>query len=161
MAQQRSLMDGGSWTTMDKVLAKITEKAPKPGNLVSEPVDPNTPSPAVLTVTELANTHNADPRPHRKGETYRKDFEAFLLVLYPEDFEGHDLSYEQWKSVLHLSTRWEFASLRKLAMKSIKPPTPYDQLLLTCAYAVDNWVLPALSALCTRAMPVTLKEALK
>ncbi|KAI0250026.1 hypothetical protein BJV78DRAFT_616049 [Lactifluus subvellereus] len=93
------------------------------------------------------------------GDVDRKDFEAFLSVLYPEDFEGHDLSYEQWKSVLHLSTRWEFASLRKLAMKSIKPPTPYDQLLLARAYAVDNWVLPALSALCTRAMPVTLKEA--
>jgi hypothetical protein len=74
-------------------------------------------------------------------------------------FEEHNLSYEQWKSVLRLSTRWGFASLRKLAMNSIKPPTPYDQLLLARAYAVDHWVLPAQSALCTRATPVTLKEA--
>ena len=75
------------------------------------------------------------------------------------DFEGRNLSYEQWKSVLHLSTRWEFASLRKMAMSSIEPPTPFDRLLLARAYAVDSWVLPALSALCTRATPVTLKEA--
>ena len=80
-------------------------------------------------------------------------------TLRARDFEGHNLSYEQWKSVLHLSTRWEFVSLRKLAMRSIKPPTPYDQLLLARAYAVDTWVLPALSALCTRPKPVTLKEA--
>jgi hypothetical protein len=75
------------------------------------------------------------------------------------DFEGRNLSYEQWKSILHLSTRWEFASLRKLALSSIEPPTSFDQLLLARAYAVDSWVLPALSALCTRATPVTLKEA--
>ena len=64
-------MGGGSWTTTDKVLAEITEKGPKPGNLVSQLADPNTPSLAALAVTELANKHNADPQPHRKGgETY-------------------------------------------------------------------------------------------
>ncbi|KAH9976126.1 hypothetical protein BGW80DRAFT_1119761, partial [Lactifluus volemus] len=103
--------------------------------------------------------HEAFPTIVSLSDVERKDFEAFLLVLYPEDFEGRNLSYEQWKSVLHLSTRWEFASLRNLALSSIEPPTPFDQLLLARAYAVDSWVLPALSALCTRAMPVTLKEA--
>ena len=75
------------------------------------------------------------------------------------DFEEHDLSYEQWKSVLRLSSRWGFASLRKLALKSIKPPTPFDQLLLSRAYSVDHWVLPALSALCERPVPLSLNEA--
>jgi hypothetical protein len=75
------------------------------------------------------------------------------------DFEEHDLSYEQWKSVLHLSSRWGFTSLRKLALKSIKPPTPFDQLLLARAYSVDRWVLPALSALCERPVPLCLSEA--
>jgi hypothetical protein len=75
------------------------------------------------------------------------------------DFEGHVLSYEQWKSVLHLSTRWGFASLRRLALGSIEPPTPFDQLLLARAYSVDQWVLPALSALCERTVPLSLNEA--
>jgi len=93
------------------------------------------------------------------GDVERKDFEAFLSVIYPDDFEEHGLSYEQWKSVLHLSSRWGFASLRRLALKSIRPPTPFDQLLLARAYSVDHWALPALSALCERTVPLTLNEA--
>jgi len=61
--------------------------------------------------------------------------------------------------VLHLSTRWGFASLRKLALKSMTPPTPYDQLVLARAYSVDEWVLPALTALCERTLPLSLDEA--
>jgi len=93
------------------------------------------------------------------GDTERNDFDAFLSILYPENFDEHSLSYEQWRSVLHLSTRWGFASLRKLALRSVKPPTPCDQLLLARTYGVDHWVLPALSALCERTTPISLKEA--
>lgn len=93
------------------------------------------------------------------GDVESKDFEALLSVIYPDDFEGHDLSYEQWKSILHLSTRWGFASLRRLALGSIEPPTPFDQLLLARAYSVDDWVLPALSELCERTVPLSLNEA--
>ena len=87
-----------------------------------------------------------------------------LLVYYRDlctyrDFEAHELSYEQWKSVLDLSTRWGFASLRKLALKSIKPPTSHDQLVLARTYSVEQWVLPALTALCSRALPLSLDEA--
>jgi hypothetical protein len=58
-----------------------------------------------------------------------------------------------------LSTRWGFATQRNLALKSIKPPNSFDQLLLARAYNVDHWVLPALSALCKRTKPTSLKEA--
>jgi hypothetical protein len=75
------------------------------------------------------------------------------------DFEEHSLSYEQWKSVLSLSTLWGFASLRRLALKSIDPPTPFDQLLLARAYSVDDWVSAALTALCERTVPLSLSEA--
>ncbi|KAI9452806.1 hypothetical protein F5148DRAFT_496055 [Russula earlei] len=89
----------------------------------------------------------------------RNDFDAFLSVFYPESFEENDRSYEQWKSVLHLSTRWGFASMRKLALATINPPTPYDRLLLARTYSVDHWVVPALSALCEKAEPLTFSEA--
>ncbi|KAI9465240.1 hypothetical protein BJY52DRAFT_672827 [Lactarius psammicola] len=93
------------------------------------------------------------------GDVEREDFEALLSVIYPKDFEEHNLSYQQWKSVLHLSTRWSFASIRKLALKSINPPTPHDRLVLARTYAVDQWVQPALTALCERAEPLSLTEA--
>ena len=112
------------------------------------------------------------------GDIESKDFDAFLSILYPEyvfstviyqltyrrvfagrDFEGNDLSYEEWKSVLHLSTRWGFPSIRRLALGSINPPTPHDRLLLARTYSVDDWVIPALSALCERTTPLSLSEA--
>ena len=75
------------------------------------------------------------------------------------NFERYDLSYEEWKSVLHLSTRWVFASIRRLALNNIQPPTPHDRLLLARIYSVNDWVAPALSALCERSMPLSLNEA--
>ncbi|KAH9067669.1 hypothetical protein EDB87DRAFT_1531281, partial [Lactarius vividus] len=93
------------------------------------------------------------------GDVECEDFEAFLSVLYPENFEEHDLSYEQWRSVLHLSTRWGFGSIRNLAVRSIKPPTAFDQLLLARTYAVDRWIVPALTALCERTASLSLDEA--
>ena len=61
--------------------------------------------------------------------------------------------------MLHLSTRWDFASLRKLALKSIRPPTSHDQLVLARTYSVEEWVLPALTTLCSRSLPLSLDEA--
>jgi hypothetical protein len=75
------------------------------------------------------------------------------------NFDNYCFSYEELKSVLHLSTRWDFTSIRKLALNSIQPPTPHDRLLLARTYSVDNWVVPALSALCERSTPLTLSEA--
>jgi len=75
------------------------------------------------------------------------------------DFEENHFSYEEWKSVLHLSTRWGFASIRRLVLDSIKPSTPHDRLLLARTYSVDDWVIPALSALCERTTPFSLSEA--
>ncbi|KAI0250019.1 hypothetical protein BJV78DRAFT_1376974 [Lactifluus subvellereus] len=103
--------------------------------------------------------HEALPTIISLGDIERRDFEAFLSVIYPEDFEKHGLCYEEWVSVLHLSTRWGFASLRKLALASINPPTPHDQLLLARRYSIGDWVLPALSSLCERTAPLTLDEA--
>ena len=61
--------------------------------------------------------------------------------------------------MLHLSTQWDFASIRRLALNNIQPPTPHDQLLLARTYSVDRWVTPALSALCERSAPLRLDEA--
>ncbi|KAH9175001.1 hypothetical protein EDB89DRAFT_429995 [Lactarius sanguifluus] len=88
--------------------------------------------------------HEALPTIISLGDVERNDFDAFLSILYPANFEAHELTYEQWKSVLNLSTRWGFASLRKRALNSIKPPTPHDKLLLARTYSINHWILPAL-----------------
>jgi hypothetical protein len=58
-----SLIDG-RWVVddyyEDKVLADITEKGLKPGDLVGELADPNAPSAAALAAAELANAQKAD-----------------------------------------------------------------------------------------------------
>ena len=54
---------------------------------------------------------------------------------------------------------WDFASIRRLALNNIQPPTPHDRLLLARTYSVDHWVNPALSALCERRAPLSLDEA--
>jgi hypothetical protein len=86
-------------------------------------------------------------------------FTCILSVSTHRNFEKHGLSYKEWVSVLHLSTRWGFASLRKLALASIEPPTPYERLLLARTYSIDDWVIPALSSLCERTAPLSLDEA--
>jgi hypothetical protein len=75
------------------------------------------------------------------------------------NFEGNDFSYKEWKSVLHLSTCWGFASIHRLAFSSIKPLMAHDSLLLACTYLVNDWVIPALSTLCKRMTPLSLSEA--
>ena len=84
---------------------------------------------------------------------------AFIEKYLHRDFEQHNLSYEEWRSVLHLSTQWDFASIRRLALNNIQPPTPHDQLLLARTYSVDHWVIPALSMLCERREPLSVDEA--
>jgi len=81
------------------------------------------------------------------------------FILLTRNFDEHDLSYDQWRSVLHLSSIWGLTSLRKLALKSMDPPNACERLLLARKYNVDDWVLPALSALCERRLPVSLEEA--
>jgi hypothetical protein len=74
-------------------------------------------------------------------------------------FDGFDQCYEHWESVLRLSTLWDFASVRLLAITMIEPPTSFDRLLLARAYSVLDWIVPALSALCERTEPLSLDEA--
>jgi chromatin structure-remodeling complex protein RSC7 len=56
----------------DKVLAEITEKGLKPGDLVGELADPNAPSAAALAAAELANAQKGD----RSGGTQQGIYRA-------------------------------------------------------------------------------------
>ncbi|KAI9508388.1 hypothetical protein F5148DRAFT_916261 [Russula earlei] len=89
-----------------------------------------------------------------------KDFDAFLSVLYPLDFNALvERSFEELSSILDLSSRWGFTSIRDLAIRCLKPPTPHQRLLLGRRYAIEQWILPALQELCEGSDPLTSDEA--
>jgi hypothetical protein len=113
----------------------------------------------LMTLNATILTHSSPSYTLRKFCWIFMHTRLLLRLRIYRNFEAHELSYEQWKSVLHLSTRWGFASLRKLALKSIRPPTSHDQLVLARTYSVNEWVLPALTALCSRSLPLSLDEA--
>jgi hypothetical protein len=68
-------------------------------------------------------------------------------------------SFEEWSSILDLSTRWGFTSVRDLALRCANPPSAYHRLLLARKHAIDQWILPALSELCERPQPLSVDEA--
>lgn len=70
-----------------------------------------------------------------------------------------DHSFEELSSILDLSTRWGFTSIRDMAIRCIKPPTPHERLILGRKYGVDEWVPLALQELCERPQPLTPDEA--
>jgi len=88
------------------------------------------------------------------------DFDAFLSVLYPLNFNAlEEHSFEEWSSILDLSTRWGFTSIRELAIRCVDPPCPLHRLILARKYSIEQWVLPSLLELCERPQPLSLDEA--
>ncbi|KAK7692001.1 hypothetical protein QCA50_005406 [Cerrena zonata] len=71
---------------------------------------------------------------------------------------------EEWTSTLDLATRWEFTSVRALAIRSIQTLTvpPADCIALCHKYDIaDSWTTAAYVALCERIDPLTITEANK
>jgi hypothetical protein len=111
-----------------------------------------------------------------------KDLDAFLSVLYPlcvhwpsniscncvihhlffwlRNFNAlEEHSFEELSSILDLSTRWGFTSIRYMAIRCMEPPTPHERLILGRKYGVDEWIPLALQELCERPQPLTRDEA--
>ncbi|EIM79450.1 uncharacterized protein STEHIDRAFT_30913, partial [Stereum hirsutum FP-91666 SS1] len=88
------------------------------------------------------------------------EFEAFLSVLHPTDFEHGDVhSVEDWIFVLRLATRWGFESIRKLAINRLDPiATPIDKIVEGKACGVEKWLVPGFADLCNRAGCLTKEE---
>ena len=68
-------------------------------------------------------------------------------------------SFEELTSILDLSTRWGFTSIRDMAIRCLKSPTAHQRLILGRKYGIDQWILPALQELCERPEPPTRDEA--
>ncbi|KAH9976100.1 hypothetical protein BGW80DRAFT_1157200, partial [Lactifluus volemus] len=112
-------------------------------------------------LSRLSNQKGPSPHPVISlNDVKSADFDAFLSVLYPPNFNmSQKHSFKEWSSILDLSTRWGFTSIRELAIRCLEPPSAHHRLLLARKYGVDQWVLPALSELCERPQPLNVDEA--
>ncbi len=83
-----------------------------------------------------------------------------MLVLILRNYNTLERrTFEEWSSILDLSTRWGFTSIRDLAIRCIGIPDPLKKLTLARKYAIDKWIHPALFELCMRPQPLSLEEA--
>ncbi|KAJ7180579.1 hypothetical protein C8R46DRAFT_1318570 [Mycena filopes] len=88
------------------------------------------------------------------------DFDCFLSILYPSDFTVRDVrSAAQWTSVLSLASRWDFTSLRELAIQHLFTMTSVvERIAVARRYDILEWLVPAYTEVCERKDPLTLAE---
>ncbi|KAG7091299.1 hypothetical protein E1B28_010345 [Marasmius oreades] len=93
-----------------------------------------------------------------------QDFDRLLAIFYPCDFVEPELrTIEEWISILNLSTRWDFTSLRELSITRISQvlDDPSDLIVLGIQYNVTSWLVSAYTEICERKEPLTLEEGRK
>ncbi|TFY58447.1 hypothetical protein EVG20_g8144, partial [Dentipellis fragilis] len=120
-----------------------------------------------LLLNHFASASTNDP-PVKSMTVALKDvecseFDAFLSILYPTKFHECDVTtVEGWTSVLRLSAKWSFSSVRTLATGALQRiASPVDKVVLGRTYDIGAWLRPNLVALCDREQPLTMDEGLR
>jgi len=105
---------------------------------------------------------SSDQQPiHLEGITAH-EFRQLLRVMYPQHVGQPDImTYAEWKSVLKLSTMWNFEVLRDLAIQSMSELSinAVEKAALAREYDINEWLLPALNELAQREDPINIDEA--
>ncbi|KAF7981366.1 hypothetical protein HWV62_33835 [Athelia sp. TMB] len=91
------------------------------------------------------------------------DFDEFLAILYPTDFlHPTEKNIDQWTSILHLSAKWGFESIKLLAIDRLTAyAAPIDKIVLGRRYGIDDWLPSSYEAVCMRVDPLTMEEGMK
>ena len=77
-----------------------------------------------------------------------------LASPYPET-----KTVEEWTSILRLATKWNFLSLRELAIERLFEITsPIDKIILSHTFHLPKWLPLAYARLCKRNAPLTIEE---
>lgn len=73
------------------------------------------------------------------------------------------MSLVEWTSVLRLSTRWQLAAIRELAIEkmTVMPMDPTTKIVLSQEFSVTQWFKPACEQLVARPAILTMSEAHK
>ncbi|KZP29670.1 hypothetical protein FIBSPDRAFT_680093, partial [Athelia psychrophila] len=90
----------------------------------------------------------------------KRDFNLFLSILYPTSFGVYPAStVQEWSGILHLADKWSFQSIRALAIAQIAPiASPTDKIVFGKLYGVNEWLISAYHAVCTRPDALCLEE---
>lgn len=107
-----------------------------------------------------------DEKPILLPQVAAEDFEALLGLLYPPAFGVYDIPVLQWCSILSLATKWEFDSIRTLALTQLNtfPSTAIasvDRIILARRLQLPEWILPPFVDLVCRSNTLSLDEARK
>ncbi|KAJ7596037.1 hypothetical protein C8J56DRAFT_1116439 [Mycena floridula] len=94
------------------------------------------------------------------------DFDRFLSVPYPLTFTApENQTAEEWISVLNLASKWDFESIRELAIAHLELLMPsnrhVDRITVGHKYEISSWLVSAYMALCIREEPLSLEEGMK
>jgi hypothetical protein len=69
---------------------------------------------------------------------------------------------EDWTSILDLAAKWNFQSIKGLAIKQLVPITsPIDKVVLGRRHSITEWLSEAYSAICERRDALTLEEGIR
>ncbi|KZP33833.1 hypothetical protein FIBSPDRAFT_720301, partial [Athelia psychrophila] len=87
-------------------------------------------------------------------------FDHFLSILHPTEYGVYSATtVEDWTSILHLSDKWGFHSIRTLAIKHLAPIViDIDKIVLGRRYGMSEWLEEAYRAVCMRKESLTRDE---
>ncbi|KAH6907087.1 hypothetical protein BKA70DRAFT_1286210 [Coprinopsis sp. MPI-PUGE-AT-0042] len=87
------------------------------------------------------------------------EYESFLKAFLPGCPSHHhsqlDLTFEEWLSVLKLSSKWLFKDLRNVAIAKLDtlPMTPIQRVLLARQYSIPSWLIEGYVRILNRMAP--------
>ncbi|KIM88761.1 hypothetical protein PILCRDRAFT_23473, partial [Piloderma croceum F 1598] len=92
-----------------------------------------------------------------------KDFDLFLSIFYPIDFGVFSAAtVDEWTSILGFAVKWNFHSIKVLAVKQLSPITsPIDKVVLRHTYNIVEWLPTAYGNICRRKDALTLEEGMR
>ncbi|TDL18048.1 hypothetical protein BD410DRAFT_728989 [Rickenella mellea] len=109
-----------------------------------------------------------DANPIHLEGTKSVDFERFLVILYPlqvsltVSFTSTSLSSdEEWVSCLEFAAKWDFQSVRELAIRSLTTSTtfsPVDKIVIGRRLKIPSWLMPSYTELCNRREPLGMTD---
>ncbi|KAG9043076.1 hypothetical protein FS837_010060 [Tulasnella sp. UAMH 9824] len=106
----------------------------------------------------------SDENPICLGGITAFEMESFLDAHDARFLSGDPmLEFKQWAAALHLSTMWNFETLRKDIIthvnKTISNANPLDRIDASLKCKVEEWLHPAYRVLCERDTGLTNEEA--
>ncbi|GBE77564.1 hypothetical protein SCP_0104420 [Sparassis crispa] len=106
---------------------------------------------------------SGDETPIHLQQVASIDFERLLSLFYPRNVQNGDLAtVDEWTSVLALASKFGFDEFRELAVARLSQiATPVDRIMLSRAYDMTGWLIPAYAELCKRDESLTLQEGLR